>query len=125
MKATSLFLLFVLAACSSHRSEEIDPKKDPIRYGLMSKRDEFRSCFLESESYKGMHAPTEGIIKVGFTIDKDGKSTKEKIVESTFKDPNLHACILGILRLIQYPQPKDGGSIEVKQPINFYPRMNG
>ena len=124
MKAISFGFLILMASCASQNEEQIDPSKDPIRYGLLSKRDEFRSCYLESESYKGKDALTQGLIRVGFTIDKNGQSDNEKIIESSFKDANLHACIMGILRLIKYPPPKDGGTIEVNEPINFYPRTN-
>ena len=124
MKAISLGLFFLISSCASQHKEQTDPNKDPIGYGLLSKRDEFRSCYLESESYKGKDAITQGLIRVGFTIDKNGLSDNEKIIESSFKDANLHACILEILRLIKYPPPKEGVSIEVNEPINFYPRTN-
>jgi hypothetical protein len=124
MKEISLGLIFLLGSCASYHEEQVDPKKEPIRYGLLSKRDEFRSCYLESESYKGKDAITQGIVRVGFTIDGKGHSKDGKIVESSFKDPNFHACILGILRLIHYPPQADGKTIEVIHPINFYPRTN-
>ena len=120
MKAINFLLICLLAlACSS--LPEIDPKKDPIGYGLHSKRDEFRSCYLESESYKGKDAVTEGTIKVGFTVDKSGYSTEEKITETSFKDPNLNVCILSILQLIKFPVPHNGETVVVSHPINFYP----
>lgn len=124
MKAISLILISLLFSCASHHEEQVDPKKEPIRFGLLSKRDEFRSCYLESESYQGKDAITQGIVRVGFIVDKMGNSKEGKIVESSFKDPNFHACILGILRIIKYPPPADGKTIEVIQPINFYPRTN-
>lgn len=120
MKAISfLFVLFLTVACSS--TKRIDPKKDPIGYGLSSKQDEFRSCYLESESYKGKDAATTGSIKVGFTVNQSGKSLKEKIMETTFKDPNLNACMLGILKLITFPVSKKSETIVENQSINFYP----
>ena len=124
MKAISLVILFLIFSCSSSNRDQIDQKKDPVGHSLDSKRDEFRSCYLESESYKGKDAATQGIIEVGFSIDKDGKSNNEKVVKSSFKDANLHACIFGILRMINYSMPKDGLSIEVTRLINFYPRDN-
>jgi hypothetical protein len=124
MKAISLISLLFIFSCSSNHRDQIDQNKDPIGFSLDSKRDEFRSCYLESESYQGKDAPTQGMIKVGFNIDKDGKSKDVKIVESSFKDANLHACIFGIVRIINYPVPKDGNLIDVTRPINFYPRDN-
>lgn len=119
MKVISLIFILLLSACASHQEEVIDPVKDPIRFGLHSKRDEYRSCFLESESYKGRNSNTDGVVMVGFIINKLGAPTQIKIVKSPFKDPNFHACLQGILGLIRYPPPKDGGTIEVTQPISF------
>lgn len=120
MKVISfLWVILWVVACSS--TKKIDPKKDPIGYGLRSKQAEFRSCYLESESYKGKDAATTGSIKVGFTVNQDGKSLKEKIMATTFKDPNLNACMLGILKLITFPVSKKAETIVENQPINFYP----
>ncbi len=114
MKAISFLL--ILGACASN-----EPKYDPIRTTLESKQDEYRSCFLESESYKGRDTDERGVVKVAFTIDKDGKVTDEKIAETAFKDPSFHACLLEQIRGLKFTPPKDGGYIEVLQPINFYP----
>jgi hypothetical protein len=114
MKAISL--LFFFAACASHK-----PKYDPIRTPMDDKNEEFRSCFLESESYKGRDTNEMGVIKVSFTIDKVGKASQLKIVESAFKDPSFHACIFDQLRMIKFEPAKDGQDIIHVQPINFYP----
>lgn len=120
MKAISfLFVLFLTVACSS--GNKINPKKDPIGYALHTKHDEFRSCYLESESYKGKDALTKGEIKVGFVIDGNGKATKEKIMETTFKDPNLNACMLGMLKLVTFPPSKGELTVVENRNINFYP----
>jgi hypothetical protein len=120
MKATSfLLVLLSISACSS--AEKIDQKKDPIGFALHTKHDEFRSCYLESESYKGKDAITKGAIKVGFVIDQNGKSSKEKIMETSFKDANLNACMLGMLKLVTFPPSKGDLTIVENQNINFYP----
>ncbi len=120
MKAISfLFVLILAGACSS--AKKINQKKDPIGFALHTKHDEFRSCYLESESYKGKDALTKGSIKVGFIIDASGKSTKEKIMETTFKDPNLNACMLGMLKLVEFPHAKGDQTVVENQNINFYP----
>jgi hypothetical protein len=119
MKVISLIFILLLSACASHQVEVIDPIKDPIRFGLHSKRDEYRSCFLESESYKGRNSNTDGVVMAGFTINKLGVPTEIKILESPFKDPNFHACLQGIIGLIRFPPSKDGGYTTVTQPISF------
>lgn len=114
MKAISFLL--ILGACATHQ-----PKYDAIRSPLEARHDEYRSCFLESESYKGTKTDEKGVIKVSFIIDQAGKVTQAKIAETAFKDPNFHACILEQIRMVTFKAPKDGKNIEVLQAINFYP----
>ena len=113
MKAISFLLLLV--ACTSKKT-----KYHPIETPIELKHDEFRSCFLESESYKGRHAEEKGEVKVSFTIDSIGKVIKSKIEESAFKDASFHACLLDQLRMIQFAPTQDGKELEVSMPINFY-----
>ena len=113
MRAISFLLLLV--ACTSKKT-----KYHPIETPIELKHDEFRSCFLESESYKGRHAEEKGEVKVSFTIDSIGKVIKSKIAESAFKDASFHACLLDQLRMIQFTPNQDGKELEVSMPINFY-----
>ena len=31
-------------------------------------------------------------------------------------------CVVGVLRGIKFPSPMGGGTVDVKQPFNFYPK---
>lgn len=118
MKATNLLVCLVLTGCSTAPAKRLSAKQS-----LDSKSDEFRSCFLESNSYRGKDAPDRGKIKVSFTITPDGSASNENIAYSDFKDPNMHACMLGILREIEFsphPSAEDGGITNVTQELNFY-----
>lgn len=120
MKGISFSLLiFFNLACSSPR-----PKYHPINTPLESKQDEYRSCYLESESYKGRHSDERGVVKVSLTIDQNGKVINAKIAETAFKDPNFNACLLEQIRAITFAPPKDRQPIEVLYPLNFYPKTN-
>lgn len=120
MKAISfLFILGFIISCSTPEVKE----KDPIKAALNTKNDEYRECFLESDSYKGRRAPeTTAVIQVSFTINAKGTATNSKVYESPFKDANLHACVLGMIRLIHFPLPKEGETTDVKETISFKPR---
>jgi TonB family protein len=119
MKVIREVILTTLASCSSHH--DIDQKKDPIRFGMMSRQRQFTQCFLESDSYKRTEAHKIGSVKVWFSIDKSGIVTDEKIEKSEFNDANLHACILEQIRGIKFLAPTNGETLEVSQPINFTP----
>ena len=120
MKVFSYSVLFLFTlACSTHH--DVDPKKDPIRYGLISRQRQYTQCFLESDSYMGKNHKKIGSMRVRFFIDGKGQVQDEKIETSDFKDPNLHACVLGQIRSIIFLTTHQQGLIEVSQPINFTP----
>ncbi len=116
MKGISFLILLLLGACRTPQ-----PKYDPIMTPLEARHDEYRSCFLESESYAGTKVEEKRKVKVSFVIDPKGKVTGAKIAETDFKDANLHACFLEQIRLVNFQPPKDGKNIEVLHAINFYP----
>jgi hypothetical protein len=119
MKVFSLLILLSLFACSSHH--EVDQKKDPIRFGLLSRQRQYTQCFLESDSYLGKNHKKIGSMKVHFLIDEKGKVQDEKIESTDFKDPNFHACVLEQIRSITFLMPQGHGTTEVSQPVNFTP----
>ena len=119
MKAFSLLILLSLFACSSHH--EVDQKKDPIRFGLLSRQRQYTQCFLESDSYQGKNHKKIGSMNVYFLIDEKGKVQDEKIENSDFKDANFHACVLEQIRSITFLMPQGHMTTEVRQPINFTP----
>jgi len=47
-----------------------------------------------------------GKLVVEFQIDEEGSVAKEKIVESTFGDPELEVCLLGVIRSLRIAPPE-------------------
>ena len=119
MKAFSLIILSCIASCASQH--DVDQKKDPIRFGLLSRQRQYTQCFLESDSYLGKNHKKIGSMNVYFLIDEKGKVQDEKIERSDFKDANLHACVLEQIRSITFLMPQGHGTTKVRQPINFTP----
>lgn len=115
MKGINLFFLIIFSACSSHQE-----KKDPIREVFFSKMDEYRQCFLESNSYKGRNSKVTGVVKVWLSVNPDGNVKKSEVLESDFKDPNLHACVLSFIKPLKFPSSTEG--INITQSLNFKPR---
>lgn len=116
MKVISLITILLLASCARGKVKKPHPIVDPVN----AKREQFRQCYHESDSYRGKDSDVlkSDVMKVGFTIGLKGKVSDARIVESSFKDPNFHACVLGIVRTINFkPQNK---LVEVIQPITFY-----
>lgn len=102
------FLLILFVSCSSTLEED---NKMPLKRKL-------RQCYLESDSFTGMKGNVQGEIVVDTTISPEGKVLRAEIVKSDFKDPNLLACVRGILRTT-IMENKTGNTIHVLMPVPF------
>jgi outer membrane biosynthesis protein TonB len=79
--------------------------------------DEFRLCY-EREVNAG--SPNlAGRVGTSFTIGATGRVNRTGITTSSIKNANIDACVLGVLRRIQFPQPRGGGIVEVRKSFTF------
>lgn len=78
---------------------------------------QFRHCYqkelLSNEDIKG-------ILDLNFRISQNGKASKIdiKTKDSRFSRKGLD-CMQRVLTLINFPKPKGGGVVDVRQPLNF------
>jgi len=80
---------------------------------------QFKFCYqqeLQEQSEK-----IKGIVDLNFRIEGDGKVSKViiKSAQTKFSDKGI-GCMSSILRMIDFPKPKGGGLVDVRQPLNFY-----
>jgi hypothetical protein len=79
---------------------------------------QFRHCYqkellLHSEDIKG-------IMDLNFTIGASGRATKYNVQMKDAKlSPQGVRCMGQVLSHIDFPKPKGGGIVDVKQPMNF------
>ena len=95
----------------------IDP--DLLRKILQEYLPQFRHCYqkeLDKNSNK-----IKGVIDLEFTIGKSGivVKTNVKARDSGFSNDGV-GCLSSILKIIKFPEPKGGGIVDVRQPLNFY-----
>jgi pSer/pThr/pTyr-binding forkhead associated (FHA) protein len=95
----------------------IDP--DLLRKILQEYLPQFRHCYqkeLDKNSSK-----IKGVIDLEFTIGKSGivVKTNVKARDSGFSNDGV-GCLSSILKIIKFPEPKGGGIVDVRQPLNFY-----
>jgi hypothetical protein len=95
----------------------MDP--DVIRRILMDHLPQFRHCYQSELEKTGQEL--KGVIKLDFAIGASGHVTNAGVEASDLPTP-VRKCVVGVLRGIQFPEPMGGGTVEVKQPMNFYPR---
>lgn len=96
----------------------MDP--DLIRRRLMEFLPQFRSCYQKELESKG--AEINGTIKLNFVIGSTGHVSRAGIDGSTPLPPDVSGCVVNVLRGITFPEPLGGGTVEVKQPMNFQPK---
>ena len=81
---------------------------------------QFRSCYQRELERRGTEAT--GTIKLNFVIGSSGHVSKAGIDGSTPLPRDVSGCVVNVLRGITFPEPMGGGTVEVKQPMNFYPK---
>lgn len=80
---------------------------------------QFKFCYqqeLQEQSEK-----IKGIVDLNFRIEGDGKVSKVNIksAQTKFSEKGI-GCMSNILRMIDFPKPKGGGLVDVRQPLNFH-----
>lgn len=97
----------------------MDP--DVIRRILMDNLPKFRFCY-QSELERSGDEKTQGVIKLNFVIGASGNVTQAGVDDSSNLPGSVKRCVVSVLKGIQFPNPLGGGTVEVKQPMNFYPK---
>lgn len=96
----------------------MDP--DVIRRILMENLPQFRYCYQKELEASG--GDTSGVIKLNFTIGASGHVSQAGVDGSSNLPGEVKRCVVGVLRGITFPEPMGGGTVEVKQPMNFQPK---
>ena len=96
----------------------MDP--DVIRRRLMEFMPQFRSCYQRELETSGRDL--SGVIRLNFVIGSSGHVSKAGLDGSSGLPRNVSGCVVNVLRGIVFPEPLGGGTVEVKQPMNFQPK---
>lgn len=97
----------------------MDP--DVIRRILRDNIPFFRSCY-QKELDRNSSSRVSGTIKLVFSIGASGHVSRAGVDGRTKLVPKVKKCVVGVLRGIKFPRPLGGGTVDVKQPFNFYPK---
>jgi hypothetical protein len=101
------FILAVFTSCASY-SPPIDPHE--TENALLTHKPQFRACG------KGMN----GYIRAAFAVEKDGRVRTASIQKTTFQDPQVANCLIGVIKTIQFPIPNDGKPVQIVYPFRFH-----
>lgn len=115
-----------LASKSGFDSSYLEPKTvvlgsmDPelLRKILREYIPQFRHCY--QQELIGNSDKIKGVIDLNFTISANGKVSKYniKVKDAAFSQKGV-GCMGQVLGLIDFPRPKGGGVVDVRQPLNF------
>lgn len=116
-----------LASKSGFDSSYLEPKTvvlgsmDPelLRKILREYIPQFRHCY--QQELIGNSDKIKGVIDLNFTIDANGKVSKHAIraKDARFSNKGI-GCMGQVLSIIDFPKPKGGGVVDVRQPLNFF-----
>ena len=116
-----------LASKSGFDSSYLEPKTvvlgsmDPelLRKILREYIPQFRHCY--QQELIGNSDKIKGVIDLNFTISAGGKVSKYqiKVKDAQFSQKGV-GCMGQVLGLIDFPKPKGGGVVDVRQPLNFF-----
>lgn len=116
-----------LASKSGFDSSYLEPKTvvlgsmDPelLRKILREYIPQFRHCY--QQELIGHSDKIKGVIDLNFTISAVGKVSKYniKVKDAQFSKKGV-GCMGQVLGLIDFPKPKGGGVVDVRQPLNFF-----
>ncbi len=95
----------------------VDP--DTIRRILIDHLPQFRSCY--QEELDKAKSSFDGVLVLNFVVGASGSVTRASARPQGRTVPgSVQNCVVNVLRGIPFPEPKGGGSYEVRQPLNFY-----
>lgn len=116
-----------LASKKGFDSSYLEPKTvvlgsmDPelLRRILREYLPQFRHCY--QQELIGHSESIKGIIDLNFTISATGRVAKHNIraKDARFSKKGIN-CMAQVLSLIDFPKPKGGGVVDVRQPLNFF-----
>lgn len=116
-----------LASKKGFDSAYLEPKTvvlgsmDPelLRKILREYIPQFRHCY--QQELIGNSDKIKGVIDLNFTINASGKVGKYdiKVKDARFSKKGVN-CMGQVLSIIDFPKPKGGGVVDVRQPLNFF-----
>jgi len=83
---------------------------------------QFRHCYQQELD---KNEELKGILDLNFRIEANGKVSKINIKskDAMFSSAGVN-CMGKVLQLIDFPKPKGGGVVDVRQPLNFFSEKN-
>ena len=95
---------------------------DEIRRILRDHIPQFRYCYQSELDNNKNPEGLQGRMNFKFKIGGNGRVTSSEIQSEEISSDKVRDCIKNVLHGIQFPSPGAGKTVDVSQPINFYPK---
>lgn len=102
-------------------THEIGRTPADLRAIMVAHRDEARACY---DAAAPSHPGVQGDLVIQFTIDPKGNVTQisQDASRSQITEPTIVACVVGIIKKIQFAASPGGYETKAFFPYNFLPR---
>jgi len=95
---------------------------DDIRKILRDHIPQFRSCYQRDLDKTNSPEGMQGRVDFVFTIVSSGAVSKASVTSEDIKSDVVRGCIVDVLKGIRFPAPGGSSTVDVRQPMNFYPK---
>lgn len=99
---------------------KIDP--DAIRRLLRDHIPQFRSCYQRELDVNKNPEGFQGVMNFKFFIASEGRVSRSEITSDEITSDKVRDCMKNVLHGIRFPAIQGGGTVEVNQPMNLYPK---
>lgn len=115
---------FMMAGVPIERVTISKVNPDDIRRILRDHIPQFRSCYQSELDRTNKPDGLQGRVTFKFSIGGVGNVTKSEIHSEEISSDSVRGCIKNVLHGIRFPSPGAGNTIDVSQPMNFYPQRS-
>lgn len=95
-------------------------KPNIIQEKILAKLPQLQDCL--SKEIERTELAYKGVAHLYFIIGPNGNVTKSEATSSDALPKPVLDCAANEIKKIKFPAPMGGGTVEVKQPLNFYPK---
>lgn len=112
----------LVSSCASNQAPEPPLTPDVIRTILIQNIKHFRECYTSHLNERELKNQN-GYVKLVFTINPNGDVIESKVTDQDYYSKELNSCLRNEVLKLKFPRPLEGGTVEVKQPMNLYPKQ--
>jgi hypothetical protein len=88
-----------------------------ILAAIEAHRDEFRYCY--EREINAYNPKLSGTVIVSVALGSSGRVTGAGVHSTTLNNSNVEKCVLGVMKRIEFPMPRGGGTVQFRHPFKF------